>query len=83
MEEIKKLSEFKIGEKGIVKKLEMCGIIKRRLYDMGITPGCEIFLRKLAPLGDPMQICLRGYYLTLRKEDAQYIVMSHCEGTSK
>lgn len=74
MEE-KRLSEFAIGEIGIVKKVEGEGKIHRRLFDMGITPGAEIFLRKKAPLGDPVEITLRGYELTLRKTEASLIIM--------
>ena len=49
------------------------GKIKRRLFDMGITPGAEVFLRKKAPLGDPIEITLRGYELTLRKTEAECV----------
>ncbi len=70
---MKKLSEFLIGEKGIVKKVEGEPKIRRRLFDMGLTPGAEVFLRKKAPLGDPLQITVRGYELTLRKNEAEFI----------
>ena len=66
----KTLDEFSIGEKGIVKMVFGEGLIKRRLFDMGITPGAEIFMRKRAPLGDPIEITVRGYELTLRKTEA-------------
>ena len=66
----KTLDEFSIGEKGIVKMVFGEGQIKRRLFDMGITPGAEIFMRKRAPLGDPIEITVRGYELTLRKTEA-------------
>ncbi|MCR4874399.1 MAG: ferrous iron transport protein A [Clostridia bacterium] len=66
----KTLDEFSIGEKGIVKMVLGEGQIKRRLFDMGITPGAEVFLRKKAPLGDPIEITIRGYELTLRKSEA-------------
>ncbi len=72
---MKKLSNLLIGETGIVKKVYGEGRIKRRLFDMGITPGTEIYLRKKAPLGDPLEITLRGYELTLRKEEANFIEM--------
>ncbi len=68
-----KLSEFLIGEKGIVKKVDGDKKIRRRLFDMGLTPGAEVFLRKKAPLGDPLQITVRGYELTLRKSEAEFI----------
>jgi Fe2+ transport system protein FeoA len=70
---IKKLDEFNIGEVGIVKKVEGEGRIHRRLFDMGITPGAEVFLRKKAPLGDPIEITIRGYELTLRKSEASLV----------
>ncbi len=75
----KKLSEFRIGEKGTVKVVRGEGHIRRRLFDMGITPGCEIYLRKKAPLGDPIEISLRGYELTLRKDEAEYVLMELVE----
>ena len=71
----KKLSEFKIGESGIIKIVNGEGRIRRRLFDMGITPGAEIYLRKKAPLGDPIEITIRGYELTLRKSEAEYVTM--------
>ena len=66
----KTLDNFSIGEKGIVKMVLGDGQIRRRLFDMGITPGAEVFLRKKAPLGDPIEVTLRGYELTLRKTEA-------------
>ena len=71
----KKLDEFAIGETGVVKAVGGEGKIKRRLFDMGITPGAEILLRKKAPLGDPIEITIRGYELTLRKTEAQFVTM--------
>lgn len=71
----KKLNEFAVGEKGIVSRIEGEGKIRRRLFDMGVTPGAEIYLRKLAPLGDPVEVTLRGYELTLRKSEAACVVM--------
>ena len=61
----KLLSEFLIGEEGVVKSVLGEGKIRRRLFDMGVTPGAEILLRKKAPLGDPIEINIRGYELTL------------------
>ena len=72
---IKHLNEFKINEQGIVKKIEAEGKIKRRLFDMGVTPGTEIELKKLAPLGDPIEVTIRGYELTLRKDEANKVLM--------
>lgn len=71
----KKLSEFAVGEKGIVTLVAGDGKIRRRLFDMGVTPGAEIYLRKRAPLGDPIEVTIRGYELTLRKTEANIVVM--------
>ncbi len=71
----KTLDQFSIGETGIVKAVIAEGKIKRRLFDMGITPGAEVFMRKRAPLGDPIEITLRGYELTLRKSEAACVNM--------
>lgn len=71
----KTLDNFSIGEKGIVRNVKAEGRIKRRLFDMGITAGTEIYMRKKAPLGDPIEITLRGYELTLRKDEAAYVLM--------
>ena len=76
---IKKLNEFKIGEMGIVKKVEGEGKIRRRLFDMGITPSAKIILKKKAPLGDPIEVNVRGYELTLRKDEAFLVVMETME----
>lgn len=71
----KLLSEFAIGESGTVVKVTGEGAIRRRLFDMGITPGAKIYFRKKAPLGDPIEITLRGYELTLRKAEAAFVEM--------
>ena len=71
----KLLSEFSVGERGSVKAVSGEGKMKRRLFDMGVTPGAEIFLRKKAPLGDPLEVTIRGYELTLRKTEAACVVM--------
>lgn len=71
----KTLDKFKIGEKGIVKTVKGEGAIRRRLLDMGITPTCEILLKQRAPLGDPLEIFLRGYSLTLRKNEANFVIL--------
>ena len=71
----KTLDQFAIGEQGVVRNIAGEGKIKRRLFDMGITPGVEIMLRKRAPLGDPIEITLRGYELTLRLSEAQLVTM--------
>ena len=71
----KTLNDFKIGESGKVVAVNGEGKLKRRLFDMGVTPGADIFLRKKAPLGDPMEITVRGYELTLRKTEAELVLM--------
>ncbi len=71
----KYLSEFAVGQMGKVKKITADGKIKRRLFDMGVTPNVEILLRKVAPLGDPLEVTIRGYELSLRKAEAQTILM--------
>lgn len=71
----KTLDKFSIGDKGVVLNVIAERKIKRRLFDMGITPGVEIFLRKRAPLGDPIEITLRGYELTLRLSEASCVLM--------
>lgn len=72
----KTLDKFAIGEHGVVKNVVGEGKIKRRLFDMGITPGAEILLRKKAPLGDPIEVTVRGYELTLRKTEAACVNMN-------
>ena len=70
---MKTLRDVKIGETVAVKKLHGEGAIKRRIMDMGITKGAEICVRKVAPLGDPIELTVRGYELSLRKADAEMI----------
>ena len=77
---IKKLSEFSIGESGTIYKVLGEGAIRRRLFDMGLTPGAKVYLRKTAPLGDPIEINIRGYELTLRKAEAAFVEMKEEEG---
>lgn len=67
------LKEVKIGDTVTVSKIGGEGAVKRRIMDMGITKGAEITVRKVAPLGDPIQVTVRGYELSLRKEDAENI----------
>ena len=69
------LKDVKIGRKVRVIKVEGAGAIRRRIMDMGITKGVEIYIRKVAPLGDPIEITVRGYELSLRKHDADMIVV--------
>ena len=70
---MKTLRQAKIGETVKVVKLHGEGAVKRRIMDMGITKGVEIFVRKVAPLGDPMELNVRGYELSVRKADAEMI----------
>ena len=70
---MKTLREASIGETVKVVKLYGEGAVKRRIMDMGITKGAEIYVRKVAPLGDPMEVTVRGYELSLRKADAEMI----------
>ena len=72
-EKMKLLSQLTIGERGTVVAVNGEGAIRRRLFDMGITPGAEVYLRKKAPLGDPIEIAIRGYELTLRKAEAAHV----------
>ena len=67
------LRDVKIGDTCIVKRIHGEGALKRRIMDMGITKGVEIYVRKVAPLGDPIEITVRGYELSIRKEDAEKI----------
>lgn len=67
---IKRLNDFAVGESGKINAVTGEGKIRRRLFDMGVTPGAELIMRKKAPLGDPIEITIRGYELTLRKSEA-------------
>lgn len=70
---MKTLKDIRVGETTKVVKLHGEGAVKRRIMDMGITKGTEVFVRKVAPLGDPVEITVRGYELSLRKADADMI----------
>lgn len=70
---MKTLKDVKVGTTVKVKRLHGEGAVKRRIMDMGITKGTEVHLRKVAPLGDPMELNVRGYELSIRKEDAENI----------
>lgn len=69
------LKEAKCGETVRVRKVDGEGAVRRRIMDMGITRGCEIYVRKVAPLGDPVEVTVRGYELSLRKADAEMIIL--------
>ena len=73
---MKTLKDVKIGDTAKVVKLHGEGAVKRRIMDMGITKGTEIYVRKVAPLGDPVEVTVRGYELSLRKEDADILEMA-------
>ena len=67
------LKDAKIGQSVVVLKIHGEGAVRRRIMDMGITKNVEVFVRKVAPLGDPIEVCVRGYELSLRKADAEMI----------
>ncbi len=73
MKQMKTLKEAKVGATVKVVKLHGEGAVKRRIMDMGITRGVEVYVRKVAPLGDPIEVTVRGYELSLRKADAEMI----------
>ena len=70
---MKTLRDVKVGETARVAKLHGEGALKRRIMDMGLTRGTEVYVRKVAPLGDPMELTVRGYELSVRREDAELI----------
>ena len=70
---MKTLNDVRVGETATVVKLHGEGAVKRRIMDMGLTKGTEAYVRKVAPLGDPVEITVRGYELSLRKADAEMI----------
>lgn len=72
---MKTLKDVKIGETVTVSKLNGTGPLKRRIMDMGITKGTTLYIRKVAPLGDPIEITVRGYELSIRKADAENIII--------
>ena len=70
------LKDVKVGDTATVVKLHGEGPVRRRIMDMGITKGTEIYVRKVAPLGDPIEVTVRGYELSIRKEDADILEMA-------
>ena len=72
---LKTLDQFKIGETGRINQVTGEGRLRRRLFDMGVTPGATVYLRKKAPLGDPLEVTIRGYELTLRKSEAELVIL--------
>jgi Fe2+ transport system protein FeoA len=76
------LNELECGSGGVINKVDGQGALRDRLLDMGLTPGTEVYLRKTAPMGDPIEITLRGYELTLRKDDAKMIHLNGVKDVS-
>ena len=72
------LDKLETGKTATIIKVAGTGALRRRLLDMGLTPKTEVMVRKMAPLGDPMEICLRGYELTIRKDDAKNVEIFVC-----
>ena len=70
---LKKLDQIEKGETGLVRSVEGDGKVRRRLFDMGVTPGAKVTLRKKAPMGDPIEVTIRGYELSLRKAEANLV----------
>ena len=79
----KLLSDFAVGESGKILSVSGSGAVRRRLFDMGVTPGADVLLRKKAPLGDPIEITIRGYELTLRKAEAVCVGMQSAKEAAK
>jgi len=73
------LKDVKVGQTCKVKKLTGTGALKRRIMDMGLTKGTEVYVRKVAPLGDPMECTVRGYELTIRKDEAANVEVDNVE----
>ena len=72
---LKTLDQIEKCETGLIKKIDGEGKLRRRLFDMGVTPGAEVTLRKKAPLGDPIEVTIRGYELSLRKAEALLVTI--------
>lgn len=69
------LKEIECGQTVTVQKVNGLGAVRRRIMDMGITRGCQVYVRKVAPFGDPIEVTIRGYELSLRKADAEMILV--------
>lgn len=74
------LNSLRVGESGVIRTVGGEGVLRRRLLDMGLTPKTKVMVRRIAPLGDPIEVNLRGYELTLRLEDAEKIVVNEVAG---
>ena len=72
---MKTLKDVAVGDKAIVKRLSGEGALKRRIMDMGVTKGVEVLVRRVAPLGDPIEVTVRGYELSLRNDEAANIIV--------
>ena len=77
---LKTLNELVVGETCVVKKVDGEGKLRRRIFDLGVTPGTTIYVRKVAPLGDPVEVTIRGYELSLRKDEAKLVHVEVKEG---
>lgn len=73
---MKTLKDVKCGQRAIVSRLHGSGAVKRRIMDMGITKGTEVYMRKVAPLGDPIEVTVRGFELSLRKDEAENVLVA-------
>ena len=71
----KKLVELKVGQSGTIKRVLGEGKVRRRIFDMGVTPNASFYVRKKAPLGDPIELTIRGYELSLRKDEAELVLV--------
>lgn len=80
---MKTLRDMAVGETAQIIRLHGTGALKRRVMDMGMTRGASVYIRKVAPLGDPIEITVRGYELSLRKEDAEIIEVSETSATGE
>ena len=78
----KSLNELTPGESGVVLRVGGEGLMRRRLFDMGLTPGTTVTVKKTAPLGDPIEITVRGYELSVRKSEAEHVTMKLSGGGS-
>lgn len=76
MEGTRTLRDVPVGQSAVVRRLTGEGAVKRRIMDMGITKGTDVFVRKVAPLGDPIEVTVRGFELSLRKDEAQQVLVS-------
>jgi len=76
MEGTRTLRDVPVGQSAVVRRLTGEGAVKRRIMDMGITKGTDVFVHKVAPLGDPIEVTVRGFELSLRKDEAQQVLVS-------